>query len=53
MITRELMEDMGATDSLKALELVAGIAATSTRVGHRLSRRLAGRMGTVRNSSNP
>lgn len=53
VITCELMQDMGATDSLKALELVTGIAATSTRVGHRLSMRLAGRMWTVRDSRNP
>lgn len=37
VITRELIQDMGATDALNALQLVAGISNNSTSIGDRLS----------------
>lgn len=37
VITRELMQDMGASDALNALQLLAGISNNSTSIGDRLS----------------
>jgi len=37
VVTKELIQDMGATDALNALQLLAGISNNSTSIGDRLS----------------
>lgn len=54
VITRELIQDMGATDALNALQLVAGISNNSTSIGDRLSiRGYQGGIGSMDGFSAP
>jgi len=54
VITRELIEDMGASDALNALQLVAGVSNNSTSIGDRLSiRGFQGGIGSLDGFSAP
>lgn len=54
VITRELIQDMGASDALNALQLVAGVSNNSTSIGDRLSiRGYQGGIGNLDGFSSP
>ena len=54
VVTKELIQDMGATDALNALQLLAGISNNSTSIGDRLSiRGFQGGIGSLDGFSSP